>query len=118
MGTLKSNLLTAAVLAVVFAAIALLDMRTGMAADGDKMERTVSVSATGSVTAEADVAQISAGVVTEGDSAKDAIGRNTIVMTKLIAGLKAIGIQAKDIQTTTLNVEPRYTNPRMDAPPP
>jgi len=112
MGTLKSNLLTAAVLAVAFAAIALLDMRTGMAADGDKMERTVSVSATGSVTAEADVAQISAGVVTEGDSAKDAIGRNTVVMTKLIAGLKAIGIQAKDIQTTTLNVEPRYTQPK------
>ena len=62
-----------------------------MAADGDKMERTVSVSATGSVTAEADIAQISAGVVTEGDSAKDAIGRNNVVMAKLIAGLKSFG---------------------------
>ena len=83
-----------------------------MAADGDKMERTVSVSATGSVMAEADVAQISAGVVTEADSAKDAMGRNSIVMTKLIDGLKAAGIQPKDIQTTTLNVEPRYTQPK------
>jgi uncharacterized protein len=112
MGTLKSNLFSAGVLAAAFAAVAILDMRTGMAADSDKMERTVSVSATGSVTAEADIAQISAGVVTEADSAKDAIGRNTIVMTKLIAGLKAAGIQAKDIQTTTLNVEPRYTQPK------
>ena len=83
-----------------------------MAADGDKIERTVSVSATGSVTAEPDVAQISAGVVSEADSAKDALGRNSIVMTKLIEGLKAAGIQAKDIQTTTLNVEPRYTQPK------
>src|SRR5687768_5993010 len=112
MCTLKSNLLSATVLAVACAAIALLDMRTGMAAEGDKMERTVSVSATGSVTAEADVAQILAGVVTEGDSAKDAIGRNNIVMTKLVTGLKAAGIQAKDIQTATLNVEPRYTQPK------
>ncbi len=112
MCTLKSNLLSAAVLAMALAAIALLDMRTGMAADGDKMERTVSVSATGSVTVEADVAQILAGVVTEGDSAKDAIGRNNIVMTKLVTGLKAAGIQAKDIQTATLNVEPRYTQPK------
>ena len=66
---------------------------TGMAADSEKMERTVSVSATGKVTAEADVAQISAGVVTEADSAKDAMGRNSVVMTKLIEGLKAAGIR-------------------------
>lgn len=112
MGTLKSNLLSAGIVAMAFAAIAIVDVRTGMAADGDKMERTVSVSATGSVTAEADIAQISAGVVTEGDSAKDAIGRNNVVMAKLIAGLKTSGIQAKDIQTTTLNVEPRYTQPK------
>ncbi len=50
--------------------------------------------------------------MTEADSAKDAIGRNSVVMTKLIDGLKAAGIQAKDIQTTTLNVEPRYTQPK------
>ena len=112
MGTLKSNLLSAGIVAMAFAAIAIVDVRKAMAADGDKMERTVSVSATGSVTAEADIAQISAGVVAEGDSAKDAIGRNNVVMAKLIAGLKTSGIQAKDIQTTTLNVEPRYTQPK------
>jgi len=87
-----------------------------MAADGDKVERTVSVSATGSVAAEADVAQISAGVVTEADSAKDAMARNSMVMTKLIDGMKALAIQPKDIQTTTLNVEPRYTQPKDGRP--
>ena len=108
MSILRSTILSAGAVAAFTAAAAILGAETSMAADSDKMDRTVSVSATGSVTAEPDVAQISAGVVTEGDSAKDAMNRNSVVMTKLIDGLKAAGIQPKDIQTTTLNVEPRY----------
>ena len=107
-----STILSAGAVAAFVAAAAILSAETSMAADSDKMDRTVSVSATGSVAAEPDVAQISAGVVTEADSAKDAMGRNSVVMTKLIDGLKAAGIQPKDIQTTTLNVEPRYTQPK------
>lgn len=87
-----------------------------MAADGDKAERTVSVSATGTVSVEPDVARISAGVITEADTAKDAIARNSTVMAKLIDGLKAAGIAAKDIQTSALNVEPRYTQPKDGRP--
>lgn len=112
MSTHRSIAFTALFLAASLATAAVFDARSGMAADSDKVDRTVSVSATGSVTAEPDVAQISAGVVTEADSAKDAMGRNGIVMTKLIDGLKVAGIQPKDIQTTTLNVEPRYTQPK------
>ena len=113
MSILRSTILSAgAVAAFTTAAAAILSAETSMAADSDKMDRTVSVSATGSVTAEPDVAQISAGVVTEADSAKDAMNRNSIVMAKLIDGLKAGGIQPNDIQTTTLNVEPRYTQPK------
>jgi uncharacterized protein YggE len=33
-------------------------------------------------------------------------------MRKLIDGLKESGIEAKDIQTSSFQVEPRYTNPR------
>ena len=112
MRILGSTILSAGVAAAFVAAAAILSAETSMAADSDKMDRTVSVSATGSVAAEPDVAQISAGVVTEADSAKDAMGRNSVVMTKLIDGLKTAGIQPKDIQTTTLNVEPRYTQPK------
>jgi uncharacterized protein len=111
MGISKQTLLVAVVLAASLAA-GPFNARTGMAADNDKIERTVSVSASGSVAVEPDIAQISAGVVTEADSAKDAIGRNSAVMGKLIEGLKAAGIAAKDIQTKTLNVEPRYTQPK------
>jgi len=83
-----------------------------MAQDAGKMERTVSVSATGRVSAEPDIAYISAGVVTEADTAKDAIARNNATMGKLIDGLKGAGVAAKDIRTTMLNVEPRYTQPK------
>jgi len=112
MSILRPTILSAGVAAALAATAAILSAETSMAADGDKIDRTVSVLASGSVTAEPDVAQISAGVVTEADSAKDAMGRNSVVMTKLIDGLKAAGIQPKDIQTTTLNVEPRYTQPK------
>lgn len=115
MRILRSTALSAGVLAA-FVAITVFDVRSGMAADGDKMERTVSVSATGSVVADADVAQISAGVVTEADSAKEAMARNSVTMTKLIDGMKAAAVQPKDIQTTTLNVEPRYTQPKDGRP--
>jgi uncharacterized protein len=105
-----------AMVAAVVAATALFEARTAMAADGDKLERTVSVSASGTVTAEPDIAHISAGVTTEGETAKDAIARNSAVMGKLIEGLKGAGIAARDIQTTTLQVEPRYTQPKDGRP--
>jgi uncharacterized protein YggE len=71
-------------------------------------ERSVSVSATGSVGAEPDVAHISTGVVSEADTAREALSRNSATMKKLIDGLKGQSIAAKDIQTTSINVEPRY----------
>jgi uncharacterized protein len=111
-----SALRTLAMVAAAVATTALFEARTVMAADGDKLERTVSVSASGTVTAEPDIAHISAGVTTEGETAKDAIARNNTVMAKLIEGLKGAGIAARDIQTTTLQVEPRYTQPKDGRP--
>jgi len=68
----------------------------------------VTVSATGTVAAEPDMAHVSTGVVSEAENARDALSRNSAAMKKLIEGLKAKGIAEKDIQTTSINVEPRY----------
>ena len=86
---------TLAMAAAAIAAATLIEARTAMAADSDKLERTVSVSATGTVAAEPDIAHISAGVTTEGDTAKDAIARNNTLMAKVIEGLKTAGIAAR-----------------------
>jgi len=71
-------------------------------------ERTVTVAATGTVSAEPDIAHIATGVVTEAATAREALQRNTAAMKKVIDGLKEAGIDAKDIQTVSFNVEPRY----------
>lgn len=109
MNTPKSMLLLAAAVAGSLSTGAFLDAGAGMAADAQKADRTVSVSASGWVTAEPDVAVITAGVVTEADSAKDAMARNSAVMAKVIDGLKAAGIAAKDMYTAQLDVAPRYS---------
>jgi uncharacterized protein len=101
---------------VLLVTAALMMARPGMAADGDKTERFVSVSAAGSVVAVPDTAYITAGVLTEGDTARDALSRNNVATAKLIDGLKAAGIAAKDIQTSQLSVSPRYTQPKEGRP--
>jgi uncharacterized protein len=88
-----------------------------MAAEPDRQhDRTVSVSATGGVAAEPDLATISTGVVSEADTAREALSRNTATMAKVIEGLKALGISAQDIRTTAVNVEPRYRSAKDQAP--
>ena len=75
-------------------------------------DRTVSVTATGHVSAVPDLASISTGVQTEAVTAREAMALNTMAMAKLVDGLKAAGISSKDIQTTNVTVSPRYTQPR------
>lgn len=81
-------------------------------AEEKRMERTVTVSANAEVAADPDMARLSSGVASEADSAREALSRNTAAMSKVIAGLKAAGVDPKDIQTSSFHVEPRYTNPR------
>ena len=76
-----------------------------------RIDRTVTVSAAGQVSAEPDMARISTGVVTEAATAREALTRNSDAMAKLIAGLKDNGIDAKDIQTSSFSIDPRYNNP-------
>ncbi len=75
-------------------------------------EHTVSVSAQGHASAAPDRAAISTGVLTEADTARDAMSRNTAAMSKLIDGLKTLGITGQNIQTTAIQINPRYTQPR------
>jgi uncharacterized protein len=70
--------------------------------------RTISLSATGAVKATPDKVEITTGVTSEGQTARDALDKNTQAMTKVVDGLKGAGIEAKDIQTTNFSVSPIY----------
>ena len=86
-------------------------MASAASAD-DAPRRSITVSASGSVSAVPDTARITSGVATEAPVARDAVSKNSEAMQKIIAGLKAGGIDEKDIQTTSFHIEPRYTRAR------
>jgi uncharacterized protein YggE len=80
-------------------------------ADPISERRAITVSASGSVEVEPDTARINTGVTTEAETAQEALAENSRVMKEVIAGLKDAGVDAKNIQTSSLHVSPRYTRP-------
>ncbi|GGC17566.1 hypothetical protein GCM10011371_01320 [Novosphingobium marinum] len=70
----------------------------------------LTVSAEGEVMREPDIAVFSAGVVTTGKTAREALSANSTAMTRVIAALKRSGIADRDIQTSNLSVTPVYAN--------
>lgn len=69
---------------------------------------TLSLTATGQVSATPDMATVSFAVVTQGKTASDALKANNARMNAVLAALKTAGIASKDIQTSSLNLNPQY----------
>lgn len=64
--------------------------------------------ATGEVTRVPDIARINAGVVTQARTASDAIRQNAAQMGRVLAALKRAGIADRDVQTSTISLNPEY----------
>ncbi len=81
--------------------------------------RTITVNGEGRASAVPDMAVISIGVKTDGDTAAGALRDNSAAMKATIDKLKELGVANKDIQTSGLSVNPRYdyeknrANPRI-----
>ena len=73
--------------------------------------RTLSVSGQGRIGAAPDVADINVGVVAEASTARDALSANNTAMAGLTEQLKARGVAARDIQTTNISLNPKYSQP-------
>ena len=67
-----------------------------------------SLSAEGEVSVAPDMAVIQMGVTTSGRSAAYALRDNREKMNQVIAVLKASGVEARDIQTTGISLNPQY----------
>lgn len=72
----------------------------------------LTVTAQGSSTRTPDVASYSAGVTTQGATASEALTANSAQMKRVIAALKQAGIADRDIQTSNLNLNPVYSQPK------
>lgn len=75
----------------------------------------LSLSAEGRSRRTPDLAQFSAGVVTQGASAGEAMAANSRQMESVIAALRRAGIPERDIQTSVISLQPRYNNPNPEA---
>jgi uncharacterized protein len=71
----------------------------------------LTVTAEGKSTRTPDIAVFTAGVVSEGKTASDALAANAAAMTRVIGTLKKAGIADKDIQTSQISLNPVYGQP-------
>lgn len=81
-------------------------------ADDHHPQRTISITASGEVESVPDQVEITAGVTSDGDSAKQALDENSTAMSKIVDAMKDSGIAAKDLQTSDFSVQPVYDNPK------
>jgi hypothetical protein len=100
------------------AAVAALALTLGACAEQAQANTTeqraeMRLSATGTAIAAPDMATVSAGVVAEGKTAKEAMASQRENMARAVETLKQAGIPEKDIQTTSLNLSPVYSQQRV-----
>lgn len=70
---------------------------------------TVIATGTGTVEVAPDMATLSIGVTTQGDTAATSLAANTAAMEAVMARLAASGIEARDMQTSNLYLSPNWT---------
>jgi uncharacterized protein YggE len=74
------------------------------------------LTATGEVTRVPDVAVISAGVVSRAATASAALQDSANRMERVLAALKRAGVAERDIQTSSVNLNPEYRYPENQSP--
>ena len=113
-----AGLLTGLLVAATIAGPALAP-RPSLAAGGSSTdtEHTITVTGTGTVVVNPDIADVRLGVVVTKPTVKAARETAAEAMTKVIAALKQLGIADKDIQTTTVSLQPAYDYSTQTNPP-
>jgi uncharacterized protein len=79
-------------------------------------EHTISVAGSGKVVVVPDLATVNLGVVIERDTAKAARTAAAQSMTRVVDAIKKLGIDDKDIATSTVSLSPVYNYPTNQAP--
>ena len=75
----------------------------------EDMTRTISVTGTGTVEAAPDMATLMIGVTTQGTTAAEALSANSEATEAVIARLTSSGVEARDLQTSNLSINPNWT---------
>ncbi|MBA5777872.1 SIMPL domain-containing protein [Stappia sp. F7233] len=102
----SAGLPVAALVAGILCAGALL--QAGPAHAEEARLSTIDLVGRGTVTAAPDMAFVTSGVVSDADTAAEAMKANSAAMTQVVDAIKGAGIEARDIQTSGFSVSPRY----------
>ncbi|KAF0115389.1 MAG: hypothetical protein FD150_1057 [Rhodobacteraceae bacterium] len=96
-------------LSALFLSAALVLPLTAPVLAEDAPTRTISVTGTGTIEAAPDMATLMIGVTTQAATAAEALAANTTATDAVIARLTASGIEARDMQTSNLSINPNWT---------
>lgn len=110
------RLKTVSVLAMGLAAALAVQM-AAVPALADMAKPRITVMGEGRVDARPDMATITLGVTTQGDTAAAALAENSTRLAAVLAQLKAAGVAERDLQTSGLNLGPRMDYSRDGEPP-
>ena len=91
---------------------------TARAAEATMPPRTITVSGDAEVASKPDQARLSAGVVTQAETAAAALSANATAMNRVFAALRMAGIPENRIQTSNFSVQPQYAPFREQNPEP
>jgi len=83
----------------------------------DDVPSAITVTGEANISVPPDLASVDAGVATDAKTAREASESNNAAMAKVLAALKSADIEAKDIQTSRLSLQPQYA-PNRSGPSP
>jgi uncharacterized protein YggE len=81
----------------------------------EEMPRAVSVTGEATIVVVPDAAEISAGVVSVGTTAAEALADNSKRMQAVFEGLKALGVADREMRTSNFSISPVYQRQQRDA---
>lgn len=115
---MKSLFRAAAIGALIVAGTASAVSAQSVTSAADTMFKatTLNLSAYGETHIAPDIATITLGVQNEAPTAAEALRANAAQMNKVIAAIKKAGVEAKDIQTSGLNLNPQYVYVQNEQP--
>lgn len=93
---------------IAFSVAGFLSAPVAHAAEDAAAPRTMTISATGVAAGKPDVATVNVGVLTQAETADDALNKNNQDMSKLFATLAKVEVAKKDIQTSQFSINPNY----------
>jgi uncharacterized protein YggE len=102
------NRVKTAVLAGTVALMASTAFATAEAAEAMLAQRSITVSGDAEVAGKPDQARLSAGVVTQAETAAAALNANSAAMNRVFAALRMAGIPENRMQTSNFSVQPQY----------